>query len=71
MIISGKKVTYIDFEIDVSAETLKALGHTDWQDYNTLEFQKFIADVASYEEVGEDWIEFEIDCVEGEDAEDY
>ena len=71
MIISGKKVIYIDFEIEVSAETLKAMGHTDFQDYNTHEFQKFITDVGSYEEVGENWIEFEIDYIEGDDAEEY
>ena len=71
MIISGKKVIYIDFEIEVSAKTLKALGHNDFQDYNMHEFQKFITDVGSYEEVGENWIEFEIDYIEGDDAEEY
>ena len=71
MIISGKKAIYIDFEIEVTAEVLKAMGHTEFQDYSTHEFQKFIADVESYEEIGEDWVEFEVDCVEGDDAEDY
>lgn len=71
MIISGKKAVYIDFEIEVCAEDLKALGHTEFQDYNTHDFQKFIADVGSYEEIGEDWIEFEIDYIEGDDAKEY
>ena len=71
MIISGKKAIYIDFEIEVCAEDLAALGHTEFQDYNTREFQKFIADVGSYEEIGEDWVEYEIDYIEGDDTEEY
>jgi hypothetical protein len=70
MVISGKKVIYVDFEIEVSAESLKEMGHTGFDDYNTHEFQKFIAEVGSYTELGEEWVEFEIDFVEGADAED-
>lgn len=70
MIISGKKVIYVDFEIEVDAESLKEMGHTGFHEYNTHDFQKFIADVGSYTEIGENWIEFEVDFVEGADAQD-
>ena len=71
MIISGKKVVYIDFEIDISEESLEKMGHSDYLDYDTAaEWHKFIQDLgASYDEVGEKWFEFEVDGVEGAEEE--
>ena len=71
MIISGKKVVYIDFEIETSEEALEKIGHSDYLDYETAaEWHKFIHDLGgSYSEVGEKWFEFEVDYVEGAEEE--
>ena len=67
MIISGKKIVYIDFEIETNEEALEKMGHSNYLDYETAaEWHKFIHDLgASYAEVGEKWYEFEVDGVEG------
>ena len=66
MIISGKKVVYIDFEIEISEESLEKMGHADYLDYDTPQWHRFVHDLGgAYAEVGEKWYEFEVDGVEG------
>jgi len=69
MKISGKKVIYVDFEIEVSQELLNKHNLIEEGDYSTHDFYQFIEESGEYLELGEKWVEFEIDMIEGRDDE--